>query len=158
MEVTKARGQIRASLHHSYSHAGSEPCRSLWQCQILNPLGKARDRTCVCMDTSQVHIHAESQGELLPQLLFMLQIQGARKPCLLPSREGISARSSESPGDPYSDLPEFFPPFQGSARLQLLSTFLSLLGTLAEATILSSEWTLGKAILLRAGDVPLTRL
>ena len=25
------------------------------QCQILNPLSKARDRTCILMDTSQVH-------------------------------------------------------------------------------------------------------
>jgi len=27
---------------------------SLWQCQILNPLGEARDQTCILMDTSQV--------------------------------------------------------------------------------------------------------
>ena len=27
---------------------------SLWQCGILNPLGKARDRTCNIVDTSQV--------------------------------------------------------------------------------------------------------
>ena len=26
-----------------------------WQCLILNPLGKSRDRTCILMDTSQVH-------------------------------------------------------------------------------------------------------
>ena len=28
--------------------------RSSWQCQILNPLSKARDRTCNLMDPSQV--------------------------------------------------------------------------------------------------------
>ena len=30
---------------------------SLWQCQILNPLNKVMDRTCVLMDTNQVHYH-----------------------------------------------------------------------------------------------------
>ena len=30
---------------------------SLQQCQILNPMGKARDRTCVLMDASQIHFH-----------------------------------------------------------------------------------------------------
>ena len=29
--------------------------RSLWRCQILNPLNKARDGTCILMDTSWVH-------------------------------------------------------------------------------------------------------
>jgi len=28
--------------------------RSSWQCQILNPLSKARDQTCVLVDTSWV--------------------------------------------------------------------------------------------------------
>ena len=27
------------------------------QCQILNTLSKARDRTCVLMDTSQIHFY-----------------------------------------------------------------------------------------------------
>ena len=27
---------------------------SSWQCRILNPLGKARDRTCIFVDTSQI--------------------------------------------------------------------------------------------------------
>ena len=57
----QARGQLRAvagSLHHSHSNVGSELC--LWptpqlrQCQILNPLSEARDRTHVLMDTSWV--------------------------------------------------------------------------------------------------------
>ena len=30
---------------------------SLWQCQILNPLSKTRDQTCILMETSQVHYH-----------------------------------------------------------------------------------------------------
>ena len=43
---SQARGPIRAiaaSLHHSS-----------WQCQILNPLSEARDRTRVLMNTSQI--------------------------------------------------------------------------------------------------------
>ena len=35
--------------------------RSSWQCQILNPLSKARDRTHILLDTSWI---AESGGEL----------------------------------------------------------------------------------------------
>ena len=27
------------------------------QCQIINPLSRARDQTCILMDTSQVHFH-----------------------------------------------------------------------------------------------------
>ena len=50
MEVPRPRGQIRAaSLHHSHSNMGSkahqQTTHSSWQCQILNPLSKARDRT-----------------------------------------------------------------------------------------------------------------
>ena len=40
-----------AGLHHSSQ-----------QCQILNPLSKARDRTCVLMDTSQVCYHSGTIG------------------------------------------------------------------------------------------------
>ena len=28
---------------------------SSWQCRILNPLSKARDRTCILMDANQIH-------------------------------------------------------------------------------------------------------
>jgi len=68
---SQARGLIRAaaaSLHHGHSNAGSEPHlqpiaptaiatysnHSSRQCQILNPLRDARNRTCVLMDASQV--------------------------------------------------------------------------------------------------------
>ena len=54
-------GQIRAaaaSLHHSHSISASRHILPLHhssrQCQILNPLGEARDQTCILMDTSQV--------------------------------------------------------------------------------------------------------
>ena len=60
---SQARVQIRAAaagLHHSHSNAGSEPCldvhNSSRQCQILNPLSKARNRgTCLLRNTSWVH-------------------------------------------------------------------------------------------------------
>ena len=37
---------------------------SPWQYWILNPLGEVRDRTCVLMDTSQIHF-TKSQREFL---------------------------------------------------------------------------------------------
>ena len=57
---SQARGRIRvvaAGLRQSYSNARSEPCLrpTPQQRQILNPLGKARDRTCVFMDAGQIH-------------------------------------------------------------------------------------------------------
>ena len=30
---------------------------SSWQLQILNPLSKARNQTCILMDTSQIYFH-----------------------------------------------------------------------------------------------------
>ena len=54
---SQARGPIEAiatGVHHSHSNAGSKPlCNlhcSFWQCQILNPLSKARDGTCILRD------------------------------------------------------------------------------------------------------------
>ena len=51
-----------AGLHHCHGNVGSEPClqptpQDLQKCPILNPLSETRDRTCVLMDTSQVHYH-----------------------------------------------------------------------------------------------------
>ena len=34
-----------------------DPHHTLQQCWILNSLGKARDWTCILMDTSQIHFH-----------------------------------------------------------------------------------------------------
>ena len=60
MEVPRL--EVESELHHSHSNAGSELCLrpaplSSWQCWILNPLSKARHRTRVLMDTSQVGYH-----------------------------------------------------------------------------------------------------
>ena len=35
---------------------------SSWQCRILNPLNKARDRTCNLMITSQIRFHCAAVG------------------------------------------------------------------------------------------------
>ena len=54
---SQARGQIIAvvaGLHHSHSTT-LDLYHSSWQCQILNPLSKAKDQTCIFMDTSRVH-------------------------------------------------------------------------------------------------------
>ena len=42
---------------------------SAWQCWILNPLSEARNRTCVLMDTSQIHFHWAMTGN--PRTLFL---------------------------------------------------------------------------------------
>ena len=55
---SQARDQIRAAAA-TYATATAtldlshvcDLCHSLWQCQILNPLREARDRTCIFMDT-----------------------------------------------------------------------------------------------------------
>ena len=48
-------GAVAAGLCHSHSHAGSESPDL--QCQILNPLSEARDRTWVLMDPSHICFH-----------------------------------------------------------------------------------------------------
>jgi len=62
---SQAKGPLRAvvaRLYHSHSNVGSEPVCNLHhssqQHQILNPLSKARDRTCILMDTSRVRYHS----------------------------------------------------------------------------------------------------
>ena len=66
---SQARGQIGAvasNLCHSHSKAGSNPLSNLHhrsrQRWILNPLSKARDQTCVLMDTSQIRFCWATMG------------------------------------------------------------------------------------------------
>ena len=47
-----ATATATADLSHIFSLYHSS-----WQLQILNPLSKARDQTCILMDTSQVCYH-----------------------------------------------------------------------------------------------------
>ena len=39
-----------------------DPTPSSWQCQILNPLSKTRDRTLILMDTSWIHYRWATMG------------------------------------------------------------------------------------------------
>ena len=74
--TSQARGWIRdaaAGICHSHSNARSELClwlhHSSWQRWILNPLSRARDRTHVLIDTSQIHFCWATTGT--PQNNFL---------------------------------------------------------------------------------------
>ena len=66
-------GTVVTGLHHSHSIMESEPHlrlhHSSWQCQILNPLSKARDRTCIFMDACQI-VSAEPRWGLWEKYLL----------------------------------------------------------------------------------------
>ena len=59
-------GAVATGLPHSHSNSGSElrlqPAPHSWQCWILNPLSKARDRTCILTDASHIHFHWATMG------------------------------------------------------------------------------------------------
>ena len=69
------------------SHVCDDLYHSSRQCWILNPLSKARDRTCVLMDASQVHFHwamtetliylylSIFQGKPIPRSLLVLLVK-----------------------------------------------------------------------------------
>ena len=66
---SQARDRIRATAagrHHSHSNTGSKarlrPNHRSWQCRILNPPSKARDPTCVLVDTTQIPFHCATTG------------------------------------------------------------------------------------------------
>ena len=80
---SQARGLIgatAASLHHSHSHARSEPdpsCvhdihHSSLQRQILNPLNEARDQTCNLMLPSWIRFRCATMGTLKAFTFSML--------------------------------------------------------------------------------------
>ena len=76
---SQVRGQIRAvatSLHYSHSKPDlSCVCdlhHSSQQCQIFNPLSKARNQTCVLMDASQIHFHCATTGTLILAFVSIL--------------------------------------------------------------------------------------
>ena len=80
MEILRLRGPIRAiaaaGLHQSQSIARSEPylqpTPQLWQCQILNPLSGARDRTCNLMVPSQISFRCTTMGTLISDLFYYI--------------------------------------------------------------------------------------
>ena len=73
---SQARGRMRATaagLHHSHSHSNARDESHLYdssqQCWIFNLLSKARDQTCILMDTSWVHYHWAMMGT--PSFFYM---------------------------------------------------------------------------------------
>ena len=53
-------------------------CHGSWQCQILKPLSKARDRTCVLVDASQIHFWWATTGTPLLVLTMVVQMRHGR--------------------------------------------------------------------------------
>ena len=51
-----------------------DPCHNLRQCRILNPLSKARDRTCILMHVSWVLYLLSRNGNSLGDSLFCIQV------------------------------------------------------------------------------------
>ena len=73
-DVTQDLSHV-CNLHHSS-----------WQCQILNPLGEARDRTCILMDTSQVCYRWDTTRTLLANIwVVYLKLSGV--PCFYKVRQ-----------------------------------------------------------------------
>ena len=78
MEVPRLGGESElgaASLHHSHSTSGIRATCNLHcssgQCWILNPPSKARDRTHILLDTSQVHTPLSHNGDSLSCFLYL---------------------------------------------------------------------------------------
>ena len=69
MEVPRLRVELDLQLLATDTVTRDLSCicdlyHSSWQCHILNPLSKARDRdrTCILMDTSRIHFHCMTTG------------------------------------------------------------------------------------------------
>ena len=81
---SQARGRIiaaAASLCQPQQCGILDLCHNLWQCQILNPLGKARDRTYVLMDTSRVLNPLSHNGNSLWDAFMSVWRLPALEPC-----------------------------------------------------------------------------
>ena len=82
MEVTRLGAESELQLP-AYTTATAAPdlsriCYlhpSSWQCQILNPLSKARGGTCILTDTSRIHFHCATMGTL-KIFLIIVEIRG----------------------------------------------------------------------------------
>ena len=79
MEVPRLRGESELQLlAYTTATAMPDPSHvrglhdSSGQCQILNPLSRARDRTCILMDTSQICLCCATIGT--PFVYFVLQV------------------------------------------------------------------------------------
>ena len=78
MEVPRLAVELELQLP-AYTTATAMPdlnhicdlCCSSWQCQILNPLSKARDQTCILMDTSWVLNPLSHNRNLSPPSVYL---------------------------------------------------------------------------------------
>ena len=63
MEIPRLEVESEIELAYTTATATQDPScaydlhHSSWQRQILNPLSKVRDRTCVLVDASQIRFH-----------------------------------------------------------------------------------------------------
>ena len=78
-QVTGRIGAIAAGLCHSptawdLSHVGSLQ-HSSWQHQIPDPLSKARNQTCILMDTSRICFHYATAGTPTTDFLMFVVFQ-----------------------------------------------------------------------------------
>ena len=88
---SQSRGKIRAaatSLHHSHSSTGSnprlQPIPQLVQCQILKPLSKPRNRTCVFwLGSLQLSHNGNSKVPFLKQWLNIKEGTTLGRSCCL---------------------------------------------------------------------------
>ena len=75
---SQARGWIWAAYAiATATQYQSQICKlhcSLWQCQILNPLSRARDQILILMDTSQVSYYWPTVGTPIFSLIEMLKL------------------------------------------------------------------------------------
>ena len=82
MEVPRLRVELKLQpLAYTTAIASRDPScvcnphHSSQQCQILNPLSEARDRTCGLMDTSQVRFQCTTMGTPALYLFLSFHIQ-----------------------------------------------------------------------------------
>ena len=98
---------VAARLHHSHSNVGSnricDPYHSSCQLWILNPLSKAKDQTCILMDTSQICFRWATTGTpadaslLWAATLDVIQEPLPGPPLLLTAHMWCPKQSSEEP-------------------------------------------------------------
>jgi len=79
MEAPRLRGKLELQLPAcSTATATPDPScfcnlhHSSWQCQILNPLIEARDRTCILMDASQIRFRWATMGTPYNTILLII--------------------------------------------------------------------------------------
>ena len=98
---SQAGGRIRAaavSLNHSHNTTRCNLHHSSQQCWILNPLIRARDQTCILIDTSRVHYHWATMETLrFILLIYMWKCKIHRETMTCPRAHESTAESESRP-------------------------------------------------------------